>query len=166
MAQFQLINNQLNNEEQSHLVLQATRETHSFVQPSDVIGRDEDKAKIIAMLMNKEVLSIIPIVGLGGLGKTTLAKSVYNDQSVVAQFDLRLWVCLPLDFNFSESIRGILRSAISATGLVNSDSFTMDKTLRNSSGMSSLSTDQLQMFLRGILKDKKICLNSHRSSYI
>lgn len=76
------------------------RGTHSFVNPSDVIGRDDDKAEIIDMLMSKQenTLSVILIVGIGGLGKTTLPKSVYNDQKVVERFDLRLWVCVSVGF--------------------------------------------------------------------
>ncbi|KAI6673884.1 hypothetical protein NL676_001790 [Syzygium grande] len=68
--------------------------TYSFINKSDIVGRDIDKKKIIEMLMrpNENNLSVIPIVGIGGLGKTTLAKLVYNDDSVKEQFELRLWM--------------------------------------------------------------------------
>ena len=102
MAQFQLISSQLNlKQTHDHDIMQGTRDTtHSFVNPSDVIGRDDDKAEIIDMLMSKQenTLPVILIVGIGGLGKTTLAKSVYNDQKVVERFDLRLWVCVSVGF--------------------------------------------------------------------
>ena len=65
---------------------------------------------------------------------------------------------MPLDFNFADSTREILKSATSAANMDNTESFTMDKALRNTKDLSNLSTDQLQMFLRGILKDKKIFL--------
>jgi signal recognition particle GTPase len=57
--------------------------THSFVNPSDVIGRDDDKKKIIHLLMQEDAgrnVSVIPIIGIGGLGKTTIAKLVYRDE--------------------------------------------------------------------------------------
>lgn len=73
------------------------RETTHFLLDFAVIGRDKDKEKVLELLMNSsdddERISVIPIVGLGGLGKTTLAKLVYNDQWVVGHFKKRIWVC-------------------------------------------------------------------------
>ncbi|CBI27233.3 unnamed protein product, partial [Vitis vinifera] len=63
-------------------VLNRKRENYSFVRASDVIGRDDDKENIIQLLMqssDEENVSVLPLVGIGGLGKTTLAKLVYND---------------------------------------------------------------------------------------
>ena len=71
--------------------------THSFVNPSDVIGRDDDKKNIIHLLMQEDAgrnVSVIPIIGIGGLGKTTIAKFVYNDERVKSHFQLRMWVCV------------------------------------------------------------------------
>ncbi|KAL3748069.1 hypothetical protein ACJRO7_009314 [Eucalyptus globulus] len=64
--------------------------TYSFISESANVGRDNDKQKIIKILMqtDEEKPSVIPIVGIGGLGKTTLVKLVYNDHSVKEHFDL------------------------------------------------------------------------------
>ncbi|XP_031282856.1 putative disease resistance RPP13-like protein 1 [Pistacia vera] len=60
-----------------------------------VIGRDADKAKILEMMSKDEPsdanFRVIPIVGMGGIGKTTLAREVFNDQAV-KYFDLKVWV--------------------------------------------------------------------------
>ncbi|KAL3739202.1 hypothetical protein ACJRO7_020583 [Eucalyptus globulus] len=65
-----------------------SRETHSLVSNLDIVGRDIDKEKIIETLMQPDDknLSVFPIVGIGGLGKTALAKLVYNDGKVKEQF--------------------------------------------------------------------------------
>ncbi|KAH0723067.1 hypothetical protein KY289_006111 [Solanum tuberosum] len=75
------------------------RETDSLVVASDVVGRDNDvddiKEKILKMREEDVVLCTIPIVGMGGLGKTTVAKRIYNDEHIKQIFEKRIWLCLP-----------------------------------------------------------------------
>jgi uridine kinase len=118
----------------------------SFVHPSSVIGRDRDKENIINLLMHSDAsknVHVISIVGLGGLGKTTLAKWVYNDERVVQTFQLRMWVCVSEDFSVTRLIKEILKSAYSAIRM------TIDH---------NWSVDELQTKLRELLKDKKFLL--------
>ncbi|KAM3691144.1 hypothetical protein ACJW31_09G173300 [Castanea mollissima] len=115
--------------------------THSFIPSQNVIGRDDDKKKIINLLMQHDVdrnVSVIPIVGIGGLGKTTIAKLVYNDEQVVRHFQLKMWVCVSEDFDVKRLITEILKSAVGID--------------------ENLSIDQLQMRLREHIKDKKFLL--------
>ncbi|XP_021805769.1 putative disease resistance protein RGA4 [Prunus avium] len=121
-----------------------------FVPASKVIGREYEKEKIVNLLMQQgdddqsgncnNKVSVIPIVGIGGLGKTTLAKWVYDDKRVVGHFELRMWATVPVDFELTRLTRLILGSAL--------DTEISDK----------LTLDQLQGRLREALKDKKFLL--------
>ncbi|XP_050283938.1 putative disease resistance protein RGA4 isoform X2 [Quercus robur] len=88
--------------------------THSFVREEKVIGREDDREAIIGLLFDSNVeenVSVIPIVGIGGLGKTTLAQYVYNDEKVQNYFELKMWVCISDVFELKIIIEKIIGNA-------------------------------------------------------
>jgi Leucine-rich repeat (LRR) protein/nicotinamide mononucleotide adenylyltransferase len=88
--------------------------THSFVHVEAFIGRDDDKKTVIDRLLDSNVeenVSILPIVGIGGLGKTTLAQLVFNDELIEKHFQLKMWVCVSESFNVKNIVEKILESA-------------------------------------------------------
>ncbi|XP_071934810.1 putative disease resistance protein RGA4 [Coffea arabica] len=70
------------------------RQTDSVVAP--MVGRADDESKIVKMLLSpsEKVVSVLPINGMGGLGKTTLAKSIYNNHQIDGHFQKKIWVCV------------------------------------------------------------------------
>ena len=89
----------------------------SLVNERRTYGRDEDKKAIIKLLLSIESsntqLSMIPIVGMGGLSKTTFSQLVYNDDDVSSYFDLKAWVCVFEDFDIVQVSKEILKSITS-----------------------------------------------------
>ncbi|KAJ3705577.1 hypothetical protein LUZ61_009282 [Rhynchospora tenuis] len=88
--------------------------TSHFVVESDIIGREEEKAELIRLLSSEnydgKIISGVTIVGTGGIGKTTLAQLVYNDQKFLQKFDKFGWVCVSDDFNVQRLTREVVES--------------------------------------------------------
>ncbi|KAL5803804.1 hypothetical protein ACOSQ3_030604 [Xanthoceras sorbifolium] len=79
------------------------------IEPA-VYGRDEDKRKILEKVLNDVNFLVIPIVGMGGVGKTTLAREVFNDPDV-GSFEVKAWVCVSdVDFNVTRISKSILEN--------------------------------------------------------
>ncbi|GKV48651.1 hypothetical protein SLEP1_g55452 [Rubroshorea leprosula] len=90
----------------------ALRAHESTILEDHVCGRDSDKKAILDRLLEDggslEQDFVIPIVGMGGLGKTTLARLVYNDEKLEGRFDLKAWVCVSDEFDVARITRNIL----------------------------------------------------------
>ncbi|KAL8143965.1 hypothetical protein V2J09_016997 [Rumex salicifolius] len=72
--------------------------THSYVPSKEVVGREQEKEDIVKMLLTppaeREGVYVIAVIGIGGLGKTTVAQFVYGDDRIERNFDLRMWACI------------------------------------------------------------------------
>ncbi|CAH1412414.1 unnamed protein product [Lactuca virosa] len=88
----------------------------SLVDESGIFGRKDDKNKLLQKLLGdknesgSQNFSIVPIVGMGGVGKTTLARLLYDEKKVKDHFELRAWVCVSDEFSILNISKVIYQS--------------------------------------------------------
>jgi len=83
-------------------------------ESSDIFGRDDDKEIVVRILLDEKdnkIVQVLPIIGMGGLGKTTLAKMVYNNQKVQNHFELKMWHCVSENFEATAVVRSVIELA-------------------------------------------------------
>ncbi|KAI4299984.1 hypothetical protein L6164_033404 [Bauhinia variegata] len=93
-----------------------SRQTSSIIPQPQVYGRDDDREKIVDFLLRHASeyvdLSIYSVVGIGGVGKTTLAQVVFNDKRITRHFDLKIWVCVSNNFSVKRILQSIIESIL------------------------------------------------------
>ena len=99
--------------------------TTCLVDESGVYGRDDNREKIVEFLRSYNAsgnkIGVIALVGMGGIGKTTLAQLVYKDRRVVDCFDLKAWVCVSEEFDLVRITKTILKAITSETSTDDND---------------------------------------------
>ncbi|KAK1355042.1 hypothetical protein POM88_048298 [Heracleum sosnowskyi] len=78
------------------------------------VGFQEEASSLLKKLVSitKKQLEVISIVGMAGLGKTTLARRLYDDPYIVSYFYVRVWVNCSQDYRKRDLLLGILRSVV------------------------------------------------------
>ncbi|RCV32133.1 hypothetical protein SETIT_6G233400v2 [Setaria italica] len=95
------------------------RQTHSALDESmEIFGREGDKDGVVELLLDQQDqqdVQVLPILGMGGVGKTTLAKMVYNNDKIQKHFELRMWHCVSENFEAIPLVRSVIELATNST---------------------------------------------------
>ncbi|XP_031113072.1 putative late blight resistance protein homolog R1A-3 [Ipomoea triloba] len=77
-----------------------------------MVGKNNEFETIREMLIQhtSKQLEVVSIQGMGGIGKTTLARRVYEDPSVVSHFDKQIWVVVSQHHNKRQMLLDLLGS--------------------------------------------------------
>ncbi|KAK1364473.1 putative disease resistance protein RGA3 [Heracleum sosnowskyi] len=120
----------------SSMQVKEIRNTPPFEDESQIVGRDHDVSYLVQTVCknHEQDLQVIAVVGMGGQGKTTLARIVYNREDVIKVFPKRMWVTVSDDFDFMKILNQMVVSLTSTTSM-----------LENTEGLIK----NLQKFLKG-----------------
>lgn len=85
-----------------------------------LVGRDNDISYLVQMVCkNHEVdLPVIAVFGMGGQGKTTVARMVYNKDVVINMFTKRMWITVSEEFDFMKILNQMVASLTSTASVL------------------------------------------------
>ncbi|GLT30378.1 hypothetical protein SLA2020_051800 [Shorea laevis] len=90
-----------------------TQQTDSSISdPSKIVGRETKVLEVVESLIdssNDQPLLVVSIVGMGGIGKTTVAKLVCNNEKIRSHFFKIMWVCVSENFNLKRILIEMLQ---------------------------------------------------------
>ncbi|KAF7033784.1 hypothetical protein CFC21_044859 [Triticum aestivum] len=85
----------------AHKNILTRMETMATLEESRLIGRGNEKEEIIKLISNKDPqqFHVFSLWGMGGIGKTTLVRDIYQSQEISSMFDKRACVTVMRPFN-------------------------------------------------------------------
>lgn len=118
--------------------------TALFVEESEIVGIDKPKEELLGMLLREDQNPLlVSVVGMGGLGKTTLVRKVYKNEKLKKRFDCFAWVIVSQSFSIEDLLKTMMKDFIKTK----EESFRED--------IKSLNYVQLVHTMRNYLKEKR-----------
>ncbi|XP_024027132.1 disease resistance protein RPM1 [Morus notabilis] len=93
-----------------------------FLEEDEIVGINGATEELIGRLTGGlSMRSVTSLVGQGGIGKTTLARKVYNDEVVKAHFDCRAWITVSQSYDMQKLLRILARQICTAGERIEED---------------------------------------------
>ncbi|KAL3497928.1 hypothetical protein ACH5RR_040660 [Cinchona calisaya] len=115
-----------------------------LLEETELVGIAEPKRKLISQLLdNSSNLKVVSVVGMGGIGKTTLVKRVYEDANVKRQFQLHAWLTISQTFHMTVVLKDLIQQ--------------LHNEIKESvpQEVESMDGDKLRAFVKDFLQEKK-----------
>ncbi|KAG8387521.1 hypothetical protein BUALT_Bualt02G0029700 [Buddleja alternifolia] len=88
------------------------RQTYAHQVEEHFVGMDKDIECLVSLVSDVRTNRVISIYGMGGLGKTTLARKIYQNKEVQRSFEARAWVCVSQQFNAKSVLQQVLKQLV------------------------------------------------------
>jgi len=86
-----------------------------FIEEDEVVGIESTRDELVSWLVGGvSKRSVISVVGMGGIGKTTLTKKVYENESVKGHFDCRVWITVSQSYNMLKILMSMTKQIYQA----------------------------------------------------
>lgn len=101
-----------------------------FIEDDEVVGIESTRDEFISWLVGgASRRSVISLVGMGGIGKTTLAKKVYENDSVKGHFDCRVWITVSQSYNMQKILMTMTKQVYQAKQRAQGEIYLMEETM-------------------------------------
>lgn len=116
-----------------------------LLEESNLVGIREPKNELVFHVLDDDShLKVISVVGMGGLGKTTLVKRVYEEVKIC--FQTRAWVTISQRFQLKDLLKKVIQQLL------------QEICEPVPPEVELFDTDELKAFIKGFLRDKKFLI--------